>query len=555
MALVDPVTASALSGVRITTAGQSIQAALSGVGTSIPTSAAAGTSIGNYGFTNAATAAEGVIARASANIPLGAAGRSAAVNITARASAAAVGETIIAGARIMTPIGMAMAAGGILSYLNQQGFFDIKNTADGLTAKKSFPGSYTQWIGFDSAGPFSSGAAALDYYKAGLVRSGYHLIPNTDYFRGADSNGNDLIGVNAEFAGSTSGFLWSIAPYGQRTSSIRDVTQAEIQQSIGSNPTNDPNLDQSLIDALKQAMQQPGNSLQMSPPTLTGPLVIPGPQIVTTSPTTPGGPMQTTTKNTEYRIRYDGDKMTVEQVETSTQTVVDPATGQPVIDPATGLPKTATTTTTKEATDYLLQCDKFPNTVGCADARYLQDILEAIRLNRPIPTTSPTTSPSTDPTTGTATVPRWQEVIDAINALRTSPNGSTTVGTATTTTSPNNNTATTPQTTTTTSNNTATTPQTDCDKKPNSAGCQDLDVPDGDQIPRTSRDVTYAPESYFGSGSCPSDKTLTLHSGQTLMVWNWQTSCSYITSFFRPILLTVCAFVALMIIAPGVKDA
>lgn len=97
------------------------------------------------------------------------------------------------------------------------------------------------------------------------------------------------------------------------------------------------------------------------------------------------------------------------------------------------------------------------------------------------------------------------------------------------------------------------TPQpTDCDKKPNSVGCQDLDAPTG-EIPKSSVALTYQPEDHFGGGSCPADKTMSLHGGPTVVVWDWAGACSKITSWVRPLLLALAAFGALMILAPGLK--
>lgn len=85
--------------------------------------------------------------------------------------------------------------------------------------------------------------------------------------------------------------------------------------------------------------------------------------------------------------------------------------------------------------------------------------------------------------------------------------------------------------------------------------CSDLDTPEAEPIDKTTKTLTYSPENHFGGGSCPADQVMTTHNGQTLKVWDWVASCDKINQFFRPLFLTLCAFTALMILAPAVKEA
>ncbi len=95
----------------------------------------------------------------------------------------------------------------------------------------------------------------------------------------------------------------------------------------------------------------------------------------------------------------------------------------------------------------------------------------------------------------------------------------------------------------------------ECEKNPDALMCQkpDLDTPSGD-IPRATKSVAYQAESLFGGGSCPANKVLTLHTGQQLTVWDWETSCSWITRGMRPIVLILCGFAAFVIVAGGTKS-
>lgn len=96
-------------------------------------------------------------------------------------------------------------------------------------------------------------------------------------------------------------------------------------------------------------------------------------------------------------------------------------------------------------------------------------------------------------------------------------------------------------------------PATDCDKFPSSLGCTDLDVPDG-TIPKTTKNIAYTAETWFGGGSCPADKYLTTH-GQQIKVWDWQSTCSNLVTYFRPVLLIVAAVMAMFIVLPKGAEA
>lgn len=94
-----------------------------------------------------------------------------------------------------------------------------------------------------------------------------------------------------------------------------------------------------------------------------------------------------------------------------------------------------------------------------------------------------------------------------------------------------------------------------CEKHPDILACSkpDLDTPE-DEIPRETRDVSYQPESLFGGGVCPSNKTLSTH-GMQLTVWDWQEACGYITGYFRPVILVLCAFAAFVIVSGGARQS
>lgn len=91
----------------------------------------------------------------------------------------------------------------------------------------------------------------------------------------------------------------------------------------------------------------------------------------------------------------------------------------------------------------------------------------------------------------------------------------------------------------------------DCEVNPDSNACRqdEFDTPD-EPIPKKTVDVGYQPENLFGSGSCPADKIMTVHTGQVLKVWDWANACDSIVTYLRPILLIICGFTALGILIP-----
>lgn len=91
-----------------------------------------------------------------------------------------------------------------------------------------------------------------------------------------------------------------------------------------------------------------------------------------------------------------------------------------------------------------------------------------------------------------------------------------------------------------------------CEKNPDALACAEADTPEQD-IPRDKVTISYEYADIFGNGACPADSYLNTH-GQSLKVWDWQTSCDHIQDYFRPVLIACCAFAAFVIISAGVKE-
>lgn len=168
------------------------------------------------------------------------------------------------------------------------------------------------------------------------------------------------------------------------------------------------------------------------------------------------------------------------------------------------------------------------------------------QLSGPSSVTNPT------PTTTTTTGPNGQPQTTTTQQQRTNVtyNGNTYNTTTTNITNTTNNT--TNETTTTTTENPE---ESDlCKNNPDILACSkpELDTPD-EEIPRRNFAVTFAAESLFGGGSCPANKTMNLR-GQQITVWDFQRTCDLVTTYLKPLLLTLALFSAFLILSPG-KDA
>jgi len=92
----------------------------------------------------------------------------------------------------------------------------------------------------------------------------------------------------------------------------------------------------------------------------------------------------------------------------------------------------------------------------------------------------------------------------------------------------------------------------ECTENPDRISCSELDTPDGD-IPTTSKDLTYSPENLgFGNGTCPANITRTVH-GQSVVLFDYTQPCNIISSYIKPLVLAISAFIAFMILTPGGK--
>jgi len=163
--------------------------------------------------------------------------------------------------------------------------------------------------------------------------------------------------------------------------------------------------------------------------------------------------------------------------------------------------------------------------------------------------------------TGPATTPgaqKQEQKADGKTVTSTTTHNHTYEGNKINISNVTNNSVYNPVTNETTTETTTETPKaepSDCEKNPESLACKkfEFDTPDGD-IPKSEKNITYQAEDLgLGGGACPADKMLEITGIGSVKAFDWATSCGYITSYVRPMVLALAAFAAMMIIFVGVK--
>ena len=171
-------------------------------------------------------------------------------------------------------------------------------------------------------------------------------------------------------------------------------------------------------------------------------------------------------------------------------------------------------------------------------------------------TTEETTSPTEDKTAETTCATYTQVVGNVLSLVENCETVTTTQAKDPVTGDPVGA----PTTTTTTSGTNQPDPQTKpeeqaeglCQLFPNIAACAELGTAT-ETIPTSSQSVSYTPESVFGAGTCPADKTFVAY-GQTLQLTNMAQACDLLDTYVKPIAILLAAFAALMIVAVGVPE-
>lgn len=93
-----------------------------------------------------------------------------------------------------------------------------------------------------------------------------------------------------------------------------------------------------------------------------------------------------------------------------------------------------------------------------------------------------------------------------------------------------------------------------CKKNPDILACKKLefDTPDG-EIPRNTVDLVYTEESFLNGGACPAD-VYVMAGGNQIKAIDWQSHCSNISTFVRPLVILLSSFIALLILIPGGRE-
>lgn len=91
-----------------------------------------------------------------------------------------------------------------------------------------------------------------------------------------------------------------------------------------------------------------------------------------------------------------------------------------------------------------------------------------------------------------------------------------------------------------------------CEENPDSLACAELDEVE-EEVPEETINIDYEYTDLFGNGVCPPDSYATV-GGQNLKVWDWQSTCSNVSTYFQGVLIACCAFAAFVIVAGGAKE-
>jgi hypothetical protein len=177
---------------------------------------------------------------------------------------------------------------------------------------------------------------------------------------------------------------------------------------------------------------------------------------------------------------------------------------------------------------------------------------ETLPVPQPTQITGPATAPGPSVTTQKTTTDAQGNPTGVTNVTNNTtyhfnygPNTvTTTTVTTTNTTNPDGTTE------TTTEEEQEEEPRDPCEDKPDALSCAELDTPEG-EVPREDKTITYAPEEMgLGAGSCPADLTMSVMSrgGQSMKVWDWAQTCAKITTYVRPLVLTLASITALFLV-------
>lgn len=92
-----------------------------------------------------------------------------------------------------------------------------------------------------------------------------------------------------------------------------------------------------------------------------------------------------------------------------------------------------------------------------------------------------------------------------------------------------------------------------CDTLIGKLVCTDLGDAPTDEIPKTTKDLSYTPEVLFGSGACPADKVVTM-GALTVPLTNMAQTCGWLADFVKPLAILLATFSATLIVIGAPKE-
>lgn len=316
------------------------------VPTSPPPSIPTNQKVGGFGIDKAPAGHLRVIGLGDIPLNQGASKKISPVQIESKIPARNFGKVLMIAGKIAWPIGVIITAGEIVDYLHGLGLQDIKNTADGITAKKinEFSGfefalnNYDVWHSSPSAACGSNpGPTPANSDGVGYLSYSNRVVNKSGGSPGVFECHQDVVYRSYKDGPAVSIPSRFIAIINSRTTtgaSSEPINQSQIEDKIAQEsgwPT-------AAARALASALNTPGVSVQVEPPAVTGPATVKGETTTTTetvnlqpgttkeaapgttSPTQPG--TKTTTKTENTNVKYSGNSITTNNNVTNTTVTI-----------------------------------------------------------------------------------------------------------------------------------------------------------------------------------------------------------------------------------------
>lgn len=293
----------------------------------------------------------GVGIEGRANMPVAGTSKTVPVDVKAPISKANFGKALIFAGRASWPIGVVLTAGDIYEYLKGLNLQDIKNTPNGITAKK-----ITDFVGFEFSLEIEKIWGGTPHAACATFSTSMRGFPPVDSYgngytgffpqaRNDDGYWKCYVSTNFSSNGQTiytkDRFVIPILSRGNNGASSEFLTETEILDTIAQQsgwPT-------SSARALAEALRVPGVAPVVAPetPNIVGPFAVPSTKTTTnetvkvipgtTTVAPPGTSVtepatRTTTSQTTHNITYNQNTATTTNTTTSTTNITNNITNQ-----------------------------------------------------------------------------------------------------------------------------------------------------------------------------------------------------------------------------------